>query len=185
MTFLIAVTGLSGAGKTTAVNYLKNFARAEKVYLGQFVLDEVRARGLPFGPENERTIRLDLRAHHGPGALAVLATPVVQRFLRDGIHVLLDAVFELAEYEQLKKCCENADLVLLAIEAPFDIRARRLSERAERPYTPQQLRLRDETECARLGTDKVMATAANKIINESSMQLFENQLQAFWDRITR
>jgi dephospho-CoA kinase len=81
MAYLIAVTGLSGAGKTTAVNYLQKIGAGQKIYLGQVVLAEVRSRGMPPGPDSERAVRMDFRKQHGPAALAVLAGPQIRECL--------------------------------------------------------------------------------------------------------
>jgi dephospho-CoA kinase len=180
MAFLIAVAGLSGAGKTTAVDYLKDLGLGQKVYLGDTVLNEVRARGLPSSPENERLVRLDIRLQHGPGALAVLAGPAVKELLDEGVNVFVDAIFEAEEYQHLETCCGNSTSVLLAIEASFETRALRLRSRAERPLTREELKVRDETEMTRLGTSMIMARAGYKIVNEGSIQAFQNDLKGFW-----
>jgi dephospho-CoA kinase len=180
MAFLIAVTGLSGAGKTTAVDYLKNVGVGEKVYFGDIVLNEVRARGLALTAENERSVRLDLRSQHGLGALAIRAGPIVTGLLNDGLNLLVDAIFAIEEYQHLQTCCGNSTPVLLAIEASFETRSRRLLSRAERPLTPEELRIRDQTEIANLGTGKAIAAAHHRIVNEESIQTFYGNLKQFW-----
>ena len=50
--------------------YLSNLAGGRVLYLGQTVLDEVRARGLPETRESERQVRIDLRNKNGPAAFA-------------------------------------------------------------------------------------------------------------------
>jgi dephospho-CoA kinase len=184
MAFLIAVAGLSGAGKTTAIDHFKSLGLGQKVYLGDTVLNEVRARGLSPGPENERLVRLDFRSQHGPGALAVLAAPTIKALLNGSVNVLVDAIFEIEEYKHLQTCCESSTPVLLAIEASFETRARRLRLRAERPLTPEELKVRDNTEIATLGTGTAIAGAHYKIVNEGAIQDFQNDLERFWTRAT-
>lgn len=184
MAFLIAVSGLSGAGKTTAVDYLKKLGLGEKVYLGDMVLDEVRARGMSPGSENERLVRLSLRSERGRGALATLAGPTVKALLKKGANVLIDAIFEFEEYRYLETCCETSTPLLLAIEASFETRAHRLRLRAERPLTREELKIRDETEISQLGTGTVMAGAPYKIANEHSIQSFQMDLERFWKTAT-
>ena len=180
MPFLIAVAGLSGAGKTTAVHHFTNLGRGQKVYLGATVLNEVRARGLQITAENERSVRLDIRLQRGPGALAALAAPTIQTFLKEGLNVFVDAIFEIEEYQHLQTCCGDSTSVLLAIEASFEIRAHRSRSRAERPLTQDQLKTRDNAEATRLGTTAVIAGAPYKILNEGSMQAFRENLERFW-----
>jgi dephospho-CoA kinase len=184
MAFLIAVAGLSGAGKTTAVDHLKDLGLGQKVYLGDTVLNEVRVRGLALGPENERFVRLDIRLKQGPGALAILAGPTVKGLLNEGVNVFVDAIFEAEEYQHLKSCCGDSTPILLAIEASFATRALRLRSRAERPLTRKELKVRDDTEMTRLGTAIVMARASYKIVNEGSIRDFQTDLERFWKTST-
>jgi dephospho-CoA kinase len=46
MAYLIAVAGHTGAGKTTAVCYLKEMCGGEVVYLGGAVLDYMNEHGI-------------------------------------------------------------------------------------------------------------------------------------------
>jgi dephospho-CoA kinase len=180
MAFLIAVTGLSGAGKTTAIDHLKRVGVGEKVYLGQTVLNEVQARRLPPGTESEQLVRLDFRSQYGPGALAILAKDNVRALLNDGTNVLVDAVFEMEEYQHLRTCTEGLRAVLLAIEASFETRSRRLLGRLNRPHTPEQLKARDKTEVTQLRTGLVMEAADHKIVNEDSLEIFYEDVELFW-----
>jgi dephospho-CoA kinase len=54
MPILVALAGLSGAGKTTAADYFSAAGLAERLYVGEEVLNEIRAQGLPGGPDTER-----------------------------------------------------------------------------------------------------------------------------------
>lgn len=86
MGMLIAVAGLAGAGKTTAIDHLESLRAGRQVYVGELVLNEVRARGLEVNPENENLVRLDLRHTRGPEAFAALV-------LREGTLIYIDDYF--------------------------------------------------------------------------------------------
>lgn len=88
MAYLIGLAGLSGAGKTTAIDHLVSIGVGGRVYLGQIVLDEVEKRGLLRLPENERTVRLALRAELGLDILAKRAAPDIDGLLANGMNVL-------------------------------------------------------------------------------------------------
>jgi dephospho-CoA kinase len=150
MPFLIAVAGLSGAGKTTFINHLETLGAGTRVYLGQGVHDAIRAKGLQPTPENEKIVRFDLRSEHGPGALAAVALPKILESLVSGRSVLVDAIFAMEEYQLLKTCENNCTSTLVAIRAPFETRAIRLRSRSVRPLTEQELRERDMA-CTRFG----------------------------------
>jgi dephospho-CoA kinase len=115
---LIAVAGLAGAGKTTAIDHLESLGAGKRVYVGGLVLDEVRARGLQVTPENQKLVRLDLRRARGPDAFAVLAAPLVRDILSSGANVLLDAIFCVEEYRYFRQLCADP-VLLLAISASF------------------------------------------------------------------
>jgi dephospho-CoA kinase len=185
MAFLIAVSGLSGSGKTTAVNHLMTAYGGTTIYLGGLVIEEVARRGLPICAENEKIVRLDIRRKHGPGALAVLATPSVQQYLSSNLNVFVDAIFVLDEYRILQKCSGNTEAILLAIDACFETRCRRLGSRAERPLSREQVKDRDEVEIAELKTPVAMAEASYKIANENTMDNFLTDLDSFWEETSK
>ena len=174
----VGVTGLAGAGKTTAVGHLIKLTGGHGIYLGQTVLDEVRARGLPETRENERQVRIDLR-QKGPEALAIPYVDKVTECLENGISVFVDAILTQAEFDLLTSHVPSGSARLLAIEASFDVRSRRLKSRQERPLTPDELRKRDNTELERLGTRAVIESANCTIHNEETLGEFYRQLAAF------
>lgn len=185
MAHLIAVTGLSGAGKTTAINYLQRIGVGEKVYLGQAVLAEVNARGLPGGPDSERAVRLNFRQEYGPAALAVLASPQILQFLNQKTNVLLDAIFDEQEYVFVRdQCAKTSSFLLFSVEASFETRCERLMVRSERPCTPEQLATRDAYELNQLNTQKVIDRAAFKIVNETTIGEFEAKLGELWRTVS-
>ncbi len=67
---LIAVAGLAGVGKSTAVKHLETRGFGPCLYVGHYVLEEVRARGLAETAENERQVREALRQDLGRDVLA-------------------------------------------------------------------------------------------------------------------
>jgi adenylate kinase len=135
MALLIAAAGLSGSGKTTALRYLKKLSAGEIVYFGGIVLEQIRDRGLVPCPETERSVRLDIREQHGPAALAILATRNVEEYLKNGVNVLIDAIFVIEEYRQIQQLRGFSRSVLLAVNASFETRCGRLGSRADRPLT--------------------------------------------------
>ena len=184
MAYLIAVTGLSGAGKTTAINYLQKIGAGQKIYLGQVVLAEVRTRGMPPGPDSERAVRMGFRKQHGPAALAVLAGPRIRESLNQETNVLIDAIFDYQEYTFIRNLGPTtSSFLLFSVEANFDTRAGRLVARGDRPCTPEQLASRDEFELTQLGTQKVIDRAKVKIVNEAAVDYLEAELQNLWNAI--
>jgi dephospho-CoA kinase len=178
----VGVTGLAGAGKTTAVQYLSGLTGGLVFYLGQTVLDEVRARGLSETPDNQRQVRIDLRREKGLAVLAVPYVDAVAECLGNGIPVFIDAIFTQAEFDVLISRVPSGSAHLLAIDVSFDIRSARLARRSERPFNAEELRERDKYELEELGTNAVIAAAECTIRNEETFDEFYRRLAAFVSR---
>jgi dephospho-CoA kinase len=173
------VTGLAGAGKTTAIKYFSSLTRGRNLYLGRAVLDEVQARGLSETPQNERDVRIDLRRNRGPAALALPYVETVAECLANEIPVFVDAIYTQEEFGVLSSCFPKRSAHLLAIEASFAVRSARLAKRPERTYSCDELRERDKTELDTIGTAAVIAAAEYKIHNDESLEEFYRGLAAF------
>jgi dephospho-CoA kinase len=183
MPFLVAVAGLSGSGKTTFIDHLETLGAGTKVYLGQIVHDAIRAKGLKPTPANEKMVRFELRAKHGPGALATIALPKIRELLVAGISVFVDAIFTIEEHQILRACDEICVAKLVAIQAPFEMRAMRLRSRSVRPLTEQELRDRDAAELIRLKMESVLDLASHTLQNEGSEDEFKKQAELFWKKL--
>jgi dephospho-CoA kinase len=183
MPILIALTGLSGSGKTTAIRHFEDLGLGVRVYLGQAVLDEVAARKLTASAANERQVRLDLRGAEGPTALAVRALPLVDDLLRRGTNVFVDAIFDSEEYLFIQNRCSGYRSILLAVEACFATRSTRLSTRPERSLTVDDLKDRDGTEIAELKINRAIGQANHRIENEGTIEAFRLELNQLWGKI--
>jgi dephospho-CoA kinase len=175
---LLGVTGYSGAGKTSAIEYLAARSGANRIYVGQLVADEVIARGLPPGADSEKTIRIGLRDLHGMAGLAVLVTPAIRANFALGRSVLIDAICSLEEMNYYRETFD-ATAVLAAILAPFDARADRVAVRYEKTMTREKLLERDALEKAVLRTDLAIEAASIKISNDRDLPEFHNQLDTY------
>jgi dephospho-CoA kinase len=175
---LFAVTGFSGAGKTTAIDFLRNEKLGRKIYVGKFILDELERRGLPQCAESEKNVRLELRQEHGPAFFAVLANTQIETAFAANENVLLDAVLSMEELNYYRAHCGGA-VQLVAISTSFEVRATRLENRTERKLSRDDLLKRDNFETLTLGTTKVMAAAHSTLPNEGSMIEFEKRLREF------
>jgi cytidylate kinase len=177
MARLIAVSGLAGAGKTTAIDFLEGAGFGRRVYVGQFVLDAVAERGLALGPDNEKEVRSDIRKLHGPAAFAQLAAPTVEQILSSSSNVLLDSILGEEELKYYQSRCDP-DLELIFISASFDVRASRLAHRPGRSFAADDLRKRDDYENRVLGLSRVSASAHTQLVNHDSLDKFSQDLQA-------
>ena len=176
---LIAVAGHAGAGKTTAVEYLRGKLNGRVAYAGGYVRAEVAKRGLDVTPDNERRVRVDLRRELGDGALAQLALPEIEALMREG-PVLLDAVCTPAE--RAVYFARLPVVVVVGILASYGVRVERVASRPDRVMTPTELAERDRVEIETLRLDEVLDVAHHRLTNEGSVGAFETSLDALLRR---
>ncbi len=173
---LLAVVGLPGAGKTEATQYLVEKTKWEKIYFGQGVIDEVIRRGQEVNEANERTVREDLRKQHGVGAMAIINMDKIKRLYEAG-NVIIESMYSWEEYLELKKQFGGAFKVLAVYSSP-QVRTRRMSGRAVRPLTAEELVSRDYSQIENLHQAGPIARADFTIINEGSLEDLHKNIDA-------
>lgn len=172
---ILALAGLAGSGKTTAIGMLSKSGFGASVYVGQIVTDEVARRGLKPTPANERAVRKDMREREGMHVLAERALPAIGRLASNG-NALIDAIYNREEYDAYAAVFGRS-LKILGISASFDLRAKRLADRVERPISLPDLKRRDEFEVGVLGLDVVLSIADHRLANEGSLDELEDALK--------
>lgn len=174
----IAAVGLAGTGKSTFVNYLATQTQWPTVYFGGQVLQEVRARGLEQTPDNERLVREDLRRIHGSAAMAKLALTDVDLDASRAWPLIIDGLYSDAELTFLRERLADR-LLVVAIHASFETRARRLANRPSRPLTAVEIRQRDRAEVEHINKAPPIALADKHFVNDGDL----TALQCFADEI--
>lgn len=173
---LIAVTGLAGAGKTTAIRHLEAGGIGRQIYVGAYIQAEVRRRNLEVTAENESIVRDDMRRLFGRDVFANM----VVRELGNSVpqeHLLLDAIYVREEADCYRQKL-GMQIVILGLEADFELRAERLARRPNRSLTRQQLRDRDTYECETLRIHEVVAAADHRLVNDRDLANFKRMLDA-------
>jgi dCMP deaminase len=119
---ILGLSGLNGAGKGEVVRFLE--ARSFSAYsLSDVIRDELRARGLVETRELMIETGNAIRAHSGPGGLALR---LVDRLAPDRNYVI-DSIRHPAEVDALRQ--RTKSFRLLWIEAPPALRLERLRAR--------------------------------------------------------
>lgn len=158
---IVAITGMPGAGKSTAAQALegRGFGR---VVMGDVVREETRRRGLEPDAQNTGKVMLELREEFGPGAVA----EVCLRKLKDSKAdvVVVDGVRSFAEAEVFARA---GVVKLLAVTASRDRRYRLLTERrrGDAPASRSGFEERDARELS-VGVGDAIALADESISNE-------------------
>lgn len=120
---IVGLTGSLAAGKGVVSDFLK-----EKGYAYLSLSNEVREvakeRGIELNRDNLQNLGNQLRKEHGNGVLAKFAIDKI----RDNQYtdVIVDGIRNPAEVEELRKL---GNFVLISVDAPKDIRFKRLVER--------------------------------------------------------
>lgn len=164
---IVALVGLSGVGKSTAVDIVSRMMDFETVYFGGVVLAELDARGLGRTPGNEADVRESLRAEFGMAAMAVKSLPAIEAALTAGRDVLIDGLYSYAEYRLLRERFGDA-LTVIAVHARKTVRAARLAARAVRPLTAEEMAERDRREVDNVEKAQPIALADFHIVNDGS-----------------
>ncbi len=172
---IIAFVGLSGTGKTTAVEYLTEKGYP-KVYFGGIVLDEVKRRGLELTQENEQPIREELREREGKDFVVKRIVQQIHDLVDAGQHkIVADGLYTWTEYKVLKKEFPG-ELSVIAVVAPRHLRKRRLAKRPVRPLTSDQVDQRDWAEIENLEKGGPIAIADYFLHNEDDLDHFHQQI---------
>lgn len=172
---ILAFVGLTGAGKSTAVEYFteKGFP---KVYFGGVILDAMTEAGLEHTQENEKSFREELRQKHGKDVVANRIVEQIHHLADAGQHrIIADGIYTWTEYKILKKAFPG-ELTVVAVVAPRHLRYHRLEQRPIRPLTSSEAYSRDHAEIENLEKGGPIAIADHFIINNGSIEAFDKQL---------
>ena len=178
MNKIIAVVGMCGSGKSIASEYFENLGYS-KVYFGGVTLDKLKEEGLEINPENEKMMRENLRHDYGMGAYAILLLPKIEEQFKKG-NVVLDGLYSWDEYKILKEKF-NDDFITLAIVNDKKIRYDRLSNREFRPLSSEQANHRDISEIENLAKGGPIVFADYYILNNGSLDEYNNRLREVTD----
>jgi dephospho-CoA kinase len=175
---VIGTVGLPGSGKGEAA------AVAERtgipvVTMGDVVRKETEERGLP--PEDHGKVARALREANGPEAIAERSIPMVESHLAEHERVLVDGLRSGVEVDAFVEAFGD-DFTLVSIEAPFETRAARLSERG-RDLTDESREALLERERRELdfGMDEAMDRADRVVENTGSLEGFRARIRDLLD----
>ncbi len=157
---IVCLTGMPGAGKSTIANGLKEKG-FKIINMGDAVRAEAKKRNLEPTGQNLGKLMLELREKNGPGAVAELIKPSIEK--SNSNVIVIDGIRSNDEIEVLKK---SANVKLLSILASTDTRFTFLHdrERSDDPKNREIFEERDNRELS-VGVGKSIESADESISN--------------------
>lgn len=171
MNQVIALVGMCGSGKSVCCEEFQKHGW-EYVYFGGVTMRELERRGLERNEKNERSIREELRANHGPAAFAILLLDDIREKLKHN-NVCLDGLYSWSELKVLREALGEA-LTVVAIITERKKRYQRISQRVIRPLTPQEAESRDMAEIENMEKGGPIAMADLFLFNDGDMEDFRS-----------
>lgn len=174
---LLALVGMSGSGKSIAVDYLT--ARGiPKVHFGNMIYKEMEKRGIERTPDgkSEKAFREAIRAAEGKDWVARQAVAETKDLIAAGQkRIVLDGLYSWTEYKIFKHEFPGA-LTLVAIVCPKELRYARVASRPDRAFDTDAIRERDYAEIENLEKGGPIAMADYFILNNGTVEDLYAQL---------
>lgn len=179
---IVAFVGLTGSGKTSAVDYVTEKGYP-KIYFGGIMYQMMVEAGIEITFESQQEFREKIRREEGMDVIARRAITQIEHLIAAGQHrIILDGLYSWSEYKTLKHNFPG-ELELVAIVAPRSLRKRRLAERSERPLIPSEVDTRDWAEIEHIEKAGPIAIADHFIINNSSIEFLHEQVDSTLEEI--
>lgn len=173
---IIAFVGLTGSGKSTAVEYLTEKGYP-KVYFGGVFYEIMKEAGLTPGDwEAEKVFRKEIRDKEGNDFLAIRVNKQIRDLIGAGQHrVIADGIYSWTEYKAMKHEFPG-ELTVIAAISPKHLRKARLAKRPERPLTSAEVDQRDWSEIETIEKGGPIAIADYYIMNDKDPQHLYEQI---------
>lgn len=175
---IVAFVGLTGSGKTAAVDYLTGNGYP-KVYFGGIFYDAMKEAGLTPGDwEVETPFRREIRAKEGNDFVVKRAVKQMRDLIAAGQHrIIADGLYSWTEYKVMKHEFPG-ELTVVAVVAPKHLRKSRLAVRNDRPLTSTEVDERDWAEIENIEKGGPIAIADYYIMNDSDLEHLHKQIDA-------
>ena len=174
---IIALVGLAGSGKSSAVEYLteKGFP---KIYFGGVIYKAMDEAGIEKTWDNQQKFREEIRRREGKDFVIKRVIKNIHDLINAGQNkIVLDGLYTWSEYKFLKHEFPG-QVVVIAIVTPKHLRYQRMIKRAERPMQPHEVDQRDWSEIENLEKGGPIAIADYFIINDGSLEQLYQKIDA-------
>lgn len=172
---VIGTVGLAGSGKGEFANVAEELD-IPVVTMGDVIRAECRERGLD-PAKHHGQVAQDLRKENGPTAIAEASLPHIEDALQQHDTVVVDGIRSGVEVDVFESEFGD-DFTLVSIEAPFEVREERVTDRGRDNVGDdgESLAARDERELS-FGLDEALARADRTIDNTGSLEAFRENVR--------
>ena len=174
---IIALVGLAGSGKSSAVEYLteKGFP---KIYFGGVIYKAMDEARIEKTWDNQQQFREEIRRREGKDFVIKRVIKNIHDLINAGQNkIVLDGLYTWSEYKLLKHEFPG-QVVVIAIVTPKYLRYQRMTKRIERPMQPHEVDQRDWSEIENLEKGGPIAIADYFIINDGSLEQLHQKIDA-------
>lgn len=179
---IVAFVGLTGSGKSSAVEYLTDKGYP-KVYFGGVIYQAMEQAGIERTAESETKFREEIREREGKDFVVNRIVTQIRDLISAGQHrIIADGIYTWTEYKIMKREFPG-ELTVVAVVAPKHLRHHRLTNRAERPYTLDEANQRDWSEIEKLEKGGPIAIADHYIMNNGNLDHFHEQIDTELEHI--
>ena len=178
---VIGFVGLPGSGKSEAAAVARE-QDVPVVTMGDVIRAECRDRGLDPTTDHGQVAKA-LREENGPDAIAARSLPMIEDALEDSETAVVDGIRSDVEVDRFEGAF-GKDFTLVSIEAPFEMRAKRLDTRsrdAGKEAGGESLADRDERELE-FGMGEAMDRADRVIENTDSLDAFQEKIRTLLEQ---
>ncbi|WP_254823480.1 AAA family ATPase [Haloglomus halophilum] len=163
---VIGTVGLAGSGKGEFAEVARE-AGVPVVTMGDVIRAECRDRGLD-PADHHGEVAQALRAENGPAAIAERSLPLIREALEESDVVLVDGLRSDVEVDAFEDAFGDA-FSLVSVEAPYDVREERITDRGRDNTDRETLAERDARELG-FGMGRAMDRADLVVENVDSLE---------------
>ena len=175
---ILGITGTNGAGKGTVVDYIVKEKGFRHYSAREFLLTEIRHRGMPEDRSSLREVANEFRKMYGP---AYVIEQLFAEAEKDGKDAVIESVRTIGEAEFLK----SKGALIGAVDADRDIRYERIVVRSQitDKVSLEEFGVQEDREMASIepwdmNVFGVMNLADFKIVNNGTIEELHAQINA-------
>ena len=173
---ILAVVGMCGSGKSTAIDYLIE-KKIPKIYFGGIIYQAMAEAGIERTEdgESEKKFREEIREKEGKDFVVKRVVTEAKKLIEAGQkRIVLDGLYSWTEYKILRKEFPT-EMTVVAIVVPKALRRKRLAERPDRPFDAQAAAERDRSEIENLEKGGPIAIADYYVDNSGDIKTFHDK----------